>query len=136
VPLPVGGVLAEADEERQADLLVAAIAGANVLPPGDAAAILSGQRSHHLDALAIRRYRPRPYAGRVVLYRATEPSPHDTMFWQVRPDDPALGWGEYCPGGLEVVPVSGHHYSLLDPPQVEVIARHLRAALRTGAHPM
>lgn len=131
VPLPQAEMLA-AREERQADLLVQAIAEADVIAPRDAPVILRGQRAFHLDGLAVRRYRPPRYPGRVVLYRVTLPPPRETVFWRVEQPDPALGWSEYCGPGLEVVPVPGHHFSLLDPPQADAIAEHLRAALRAG----
>jgi phthiocerol/phenolphthiocerol synthesis type-I polyketide synthase D len=60
----------------------------------------------------------RPYAGRVVLFRAQDPDP--------------LGWDACCPD-LHVEVVPGDHRSMLDPPHVEVLARHLAAEL--AGHP-
>ncbi|WP_410674863.1 acyltransferase domain-containing protein [Amycolatopsis sp. cmx-4-68] len=59
-----------------------------------------------------------PYAGRVVLFRAQDADP--------------LGWDACCPD-LHVEVVPGDHRSMLDPPHVEVLARHLAAEL--AGHP-
>jgi phthiocerol/phenolphthiocerol synthesis type-I polyketide synthase D len=72
--------------------------------------------------------RPEPYDGRVVIYRATEPTP-----WTVRDAryelDETNGFGDLCPR-LEVVPIRGaHHLNLLDPPAVHALAGHLAVLL-------
>jgi thioesterase domain-containing protein len=67
----------------------------------------------------------------VILYRATEPAPHTVRDPAYERDDRALGWDEVCPG-LTVVPVAGHHLSLLDPPHVDEIAAHLGRELAGG----
>ncbi|MEU1167624.1 hypothetical protein ABZ372_48250, partial [Streptomyces sp. NPDC005921] len=73
----------------------------------------------------VQRHEPGGYDGRVVLFRATEPAPHTVHDPAYERDDEALGWDEVCPR-LTVVPVEGHHLSLLDPPQVDGIATRLR----------
>jgi phthiocerol/phenolphthiocerol synthesis type-I polyketide synthase A len=70
----------------------------------------------------------------VVLYRATEPAPHTVRDPAYERDDDALGWDEVCPR-LTVVPVAGHHLSLLDPPYVDEIAAHLRRVLASPEGP-
>jgi phthiocerol/phenolphthiocerol synthesis type-I polyketide synthase D len=90
------------------------------LPP----AILEHQLTSHADSRSLERYRLRPYGGRIVLYRSTEPTP-----WTVQDDRYALddtnGFGVACPK-LEIIPIPGtHHMNLLDPPGVQVIADHL-----------
>ncbi|MCO5973397.1 type I polyketide synthase [Actinoallomurus soli] len=94
------------------------------LPP----AILHHQLTSHEDTRSLEAYRPEPYDGRVVLYRATEPTP-----WTVRDAryelDETNGFGDLCPR-LEVVPIRGaHHLNLLDPPAVHTLAGHLGALL-------
>ncbi|GAA4617540.1 hypothetical protein GCM10023195_78350 [Actinoallomurus liliacearum] len=94
------------------------------LPP----AILQHQLTSHEDTRSLEAYRPEPYDGRVVLYRATEPTP-----WTVRDAryelDETNGLGDLCPR-LEVVPIRGaHHLNLLDPPAVHALAGHLGALL-------
>ncbi|KKD01881.1 hypothetical protein, partial [Streptomyces sp. WM6386] len=54
-----------------------------------------------------------------------EPAPHTVRDPAYERDDASLGWDEVCPD-LSVVPVTGHHLSLLDPPHVDAIAAHLR----------
>ncbi|MCK2213513.1 KR domain-containing protein [Actinomadura sp. ATCC 31491] len=118
------------DEPAQLALTEARIAGSGVLatlPP----AILRHQLTSHDDTQAIERYRPdRPYEGRAVLYRSTDPAP-----WAVEDPryahaaDPARGFAPYVPR-LEIVEIPGsHHLNLLDPPHVEVIAEHLKGLL-------
>jgi thioesterase domain-containing protein/acyl carrier protein len=72
-----------------------------------------------------RRYEPRPYPGRLTLFRA-----------EVRPfvagsdfSDPHLGWGRVAAGGVQVVPVPGDHFSLFAEPH----ARALGIALAANA---
>ncbi|MCO5994844.1 type I polyketide synthase [Actinoallomurus rhizosphaericola] len=94
------------------------------LPP----AILHHQLTSHEDTRSLEAYRPEPYDGRVVLYRATEPTP-----WTVRDAryelDETNGFGDLCPR-LDVVPIRGaHHLNLLDPPAVHALAGHLGALL-------
>jgi phthiocerol/phenolphthiocerol synthesis type-I polyketide synthase D len=64
-----------------------------------------------------------------VLYRAQEAQALTTAIDpRYLRDDADLGWAPLCPG-LTVVPVPGDHLSLIDPPHVDVIARHLITAL-------
>ncbi|WP_345435965.1 SDR family NAD(P)-dependent oxidoreductase [Actinoallomurus vinaceus] len=115
------------DEEAQLALVMERAAPLmETLPP----AILHHQLTSHEDTRSLEAYRPEPYDGRVVLYRATEPTP-----WTVRDAryelDETNGFGDLCPR-LEVVPIRGaHHLNLLDPPAVHALAGHL-GALLTG----
>lgn len=63
-------------------------------------------------------YAPRPYAGKVTLFRAT-----------IQPlgivPDATLGWGRYVTGELEVHDVPGHHGSIVTEPFVRVLAEKL-----------
>jgi phthiocerol/phenolphthiocerol synthesis type-I polyketide synthase D len=93
---------------------------AELLPP----AVLHHQLTSHQDTRSLETYRPQPYAGRVVLYRAPEETP-----WSVKDahyvPDPTNRFGPHC-ADLEIVTVPGvHHLNLLDPPGVEFIASHL-----------
>jgi amino acid adenylation domain-containing protein len=72
---------------------------------------------------ASRRYDPGPYEGRVVLFRASD--------WRLTGrDDPYLGWGQVCSGGLEVIEVDGDHDGVISEPQVRTLAHELAALLR------
>ncbi|MCO6009310.1 SDR family NAD(P)-dependent oxidoreductase [Actinoallomurus purpureus] len=113
------------DEDAQLALVMERAAPLmETLPP----AILHHQLTSHEDTRSLEAYRPEPYDGRVVLYRATEPTP-----WTVRDAryelDETNGFGDLCPR-LEVVPIRGaHHLNLLDPPAVHALAGHLGALL-------
>jgi thioesterase domain-containing protein/acyl carrier protein len=54
-------------------------------------------------------YRPRPYAGSMVLFRATERPMHD-IFYKTEADN---GWGSLVGAGLRIVDVAGSHLSFL-----------------------
>ncbi len=71
---------------------------------------------------ALRAYAPRPYSGRVVLFRAAERSPGAGA-------DPALGWGALAGGGLAVRELPGDHYSLLQEPRAAALAAALSRIL-------
>ena len=79
----------------------------------------------HLKAVA--RYKPRPYAGESVLFRASK---------QLRGilADESLGWKETLVGHREICEVTGHQQNLMLEPNVKSLARelndHLRAAHR------
>jgi thioesterase domain-containing protein/acyl carrier protein len=74
----------------------------------------------NLNALA--GFRPRPYAGRVTLFRA-----------RVRPlldsHSPTLGWEQLALGGVDVQHVPGTHASIFDEPHVRDLAEQLRRVL-------
>ncbi|MBE8524879.1 acyltransferase domain-containing protein [Amycolatopsis sp. H6(2020)] len=113
--------LAALPEEEQIELTMRRVAEAGLLSPG----VLRHQRQSFLDTLAAERGTPRPYDGRVVLYRATEPYAAGlAMEPRYARTDPAAGWAELCPR-LEIVPVPAHHLSIVDPPHLDVVARHL-----------
>jgi thioesterase domain-containing protein len=86
--------------------------------------------------IALRGYRPRPYTGRTVLFRASR-RPRGAR----AADD--LGWGAVIAGGLRIREVDGDHHALLRPPAVHHVARELAgylgaslsAELRRGAAP-
>ena len=77
------------------------------------------------NALAFRRYVPRPYAGRVTLFRAGE--------WAAAAAaDPSLGWSRVAAGGLaaiEAIEVPGSHYTLLQGERAAFLAGRLREKL-------
>ncbi len=72
------------------------------------------------DALAS--YRPQPYAGRVVLFRAR-------MQPLFGPHDPAKGWRHVAKGPFEIRRVPGNHLGMLQEPHVATLARELASAL-------
>ncbi|MFD9390068.1 beta-ketoacyl synthase N-terminal-like domain-containing protein [Streptomyces sp. NPDC060000] len=122
--LPYDELVAMEDDRERIDLVLETLRGAVEVP----AAALEHQRASYLDLRVGEAHRPGPHDGRVVLYRATGPAPHTVRDPAYERDDEALGWDGICPR-LTVVPVQGHHLSLLDPPHVDEIAAHLRQLL-------
>jgi amino acid adenylation domain-containing protein len=115
----LAGLGPEARLERLRDLAVAA----GVLPAtADRDAVRPLWEVFRANVGALRRYRPRPYAGRIILFRAARRRRGAAAA-------PDLGWGPYTRGGLEIRDLDGDHHSLLRPPAVERVARELRAWL-------
>ncbi|MFJ3670537.1 acyltransferase domain-containing protein [Streptomyces sp. NPDC090106] len=127
--LPYDELVATEDEQARIDVVLTALREAADVP----AASLEHQRSSYLDLRIGEAHRPERYEGRVVLFRATEPAPHTVRDPAYERDDEALGWDEVCPR-LTVVPVEGHHLSLLDPPHVDGIAARLRREAAEPSH--
>jgi thioesterase domain-containing protein len=75
------------------------------------------------NVIASRAYVPRPYAGRVLLFKRTE-----ELIGRYRLQD--NGWRRVVRGGLEVVNVAGGHLALLAEPGVARVATELAAAMR------
>ncbi|HIQ21353.1 MAG TPA: hypothetical protein EYH34_09000 [Planctomycetes bacterium] len=72
---------------------------------------------------AIIHYRPQPYPGDIVLFRATESA-------TPMHGDPQLGWGRWV-AAVEVYEVPGSHLSIFRPPAIRTLARQLDACLRS-----
>jgi len=130
VSLPYEELAGLSEEQQFALVMERAAPLIEILPP----AVLHHQLTSHQDTRSLEAWRPKPYAGRVLLYRTTEPTP-----WAVRDaryaleDEEGLGFAPYC-SNLEIVRVPGtHHLNLLDPPGVEFVAEHLSAQLRGPA---
>ncbi|MFG2133594.1 acyltransferase domain-containing protein [Streptomyces sp. NPDC048751] len=128
--LPYDELVAMRDDGDRIDTVLRALREAADVPP----AALAHQRASYLDLRIGEAHRPGRHEGPVVLYRATEPAPHTVRDPAYERDDETLGWDEVCPC-LEVVPVAGHHLSLLDPPHVDAIAAHLRQVLDERSRP-
>jgi thioesterase domain-containing protein len=67
-------------------------------------------------------YAPRPYPGRLTLFR-TNHAHGESGKW------PDLGWRALAPDGVEIYRVPGHHLNLLRRPYVRVLAEQLRRCL-------
>lgn len=118
--------LAATPDERQIDVVMRVVADAGLdMSPG----ILEHQRTSYIDARIGERYVPHPYDGHVVLYRAQQ---HQQLTTALDPrylrQEADLGWAPLC-RSLEIVPVEGDHLSVIDPPHVQTIARHVTRAL-------
>jgi amino acid adenylation domain-containing protein len=78
-----------------------------------------------INRLAWRRYQPRTYPGKLVLFRAERvPRWVGSRF-----DDPLLGWGQLAAQGVVAHAVRGDHLTLLDGTNVEPVARLLESYL-------
>ncbi|WP_324788423.1 SDR family NAD(P)-dependent oxidoreductase [Streptomyces sp. H51] len=118
--------LAATPDEQQIDVVMRLVAEAG-LDMGPS--IMEHQRTSYLDARVGERYSPRPYHGPVVLYRAQQAQRLTTALDpRYLRSDADLGWADFCPD-LRIVPVEGDHLSLIDPPHVATIARHLTREL-------
>ena len=80
---------------------------------------------NYLDEAA-QRYEPRPYPGKIVLFRsAEEPSGRFLDF--------EMGWGPYAGCGIEVTVVDGDHFNMFQDPSATHMAREISAALDSCA---
>lgn len=64
------------------------------------------------------RYEPKPYAGRVTLFRSTQ-EPTGWMF------DPYAGWGRFVQGGLELALIEGNHFTMFQDPGASQMAARM-----------
>ncbi len=71
---------------------------------------------------ALRKYVPRPYAGDVVLFRASK------QLSGLRADE-CLGWKPFFNGGFEVCEVPGHQQNLMLEPNVRRLAKEINSRL-------
>lgn len=69
---------------------------------------------------AARTYKPRPYDGAVVLFRASEKGLSSV--------NQETAWKSVAPR-IEIYEVSGHHGNIVDPPQVGLLAEEIKARL-------
>ena len=89
-------------------------------------AVLEHQYTSYVDARVAERYRPEPYGGKVLLFRAEQPHPLTTeLDPRYLRTDRALGWDAFCQD-LDIHDVPGDHISMVDPPNIDVIAAVLR----------
>jgi thioesterase domain-containing protein/acyl carrier protein len=71
---------------------------------------------------ALKAYQPRPYPGKVTLFRATR-QPYGLT------SDRTLGWGPHVTGELEIIDMPGYHASMISEPRVRLLAEKLRRHL-------
>jgi amino acid adenylation domain-containing protein len=118
---PDGQMARVLDALVRADL-VPASAGLSLL-----SSILAAQKA---SERAASRYRPGRFDGPVTLLRAGDLHPDDARrIPAALLADPALGWGAFADGGIQVHMVAGDHLSMLTEPLVEGLADALRSCL-------
>jgi thioesterase domain-containing protein len=93
-----------------------------------------------LYEFAQERHQPKKFIGKLLLFRATKADAAQLADgFDDRPAietiaDPLLGWSNRSTDGIEVVEVPGGHSSMLQPPNVTVLAEELRQRIsRTRA---
>lgn len=121
-PVSAGLLELPIDEQRQSlwSMLGSNPAAANVI------------EVYRKNMMAMLRYRPRPYAGPVILYRSVDGFPTAAMHpgRRVRHEfgTPALGWDKFC-SDLRIIDVPGDHFTMVMPPQANVLVANLQKAL-------
>jgi thioesterase domain-containing protein len=80
------------------------------------------ERIVHAHLRAVRRWTPKPYDGRAILFAAHQNG-------VIR--DATLGWGPLLPR-LSVIEIEADHFSLLREPAIDEVAHKLHAALEGG----
>jgi thioesterase domain-containing protein len=76
------------------------------------------------NAVSIQRYKPQPYAGRMLIIRADA-----NVFDSPRAVETGLGWQEVAQAGFDVVDVPGDHLSILEEPGIQEVAAAFAKAL-------
>ncbi|HEX3131537.1 MAG TPA: hypothetical protein VH394_29645, partial [Thermoanaerobaculia bacterium] len=74
------------------------------------------------NVAALYAYRPRPYPGRMLFFRAEERRPID-------PPRPEIAWIDLARGGCDVLLVPGNHETMHESPNALVMAERLRTQL-------
>jgi amino acid adenylation domain-containing protein/non-ribosomal peptide synthase protein (TIGR01720 family) len=104
-----------------------------VPPDADVSKIRGFLSVHRASSRASRAYvsEARPYRGPMTLFLSRDVAACDFRAQDRRlRNDPALGWGELVSGAIEVYTVPGDHIGMLNPPNVETLARELGACIR------
>ena len=98
---------------------------------GKIPADLDPARARHIANLwkwnvkALLAYKPEPYAGRVTYFRAAQRMGRLVKF-------PEAPWTNIADGGIEIHVVPGDHYSIFEPPNVDVLVEKLKVMLSGG----
>ena len=74
---------------------------------------------------AMRRYRPQPYAGPILFFRARDPDAFGPKY-------PEIDWIDLAVDGVKVVEVPGNHITMNFSPNVAIIANTLRGYLSSN----
>ncbi len=76
--------------------------------------------AYDINYVAVHNYKPRPYDGRLTLFRASEQDirgPYD------------LGWGNIFKQGVDIYDLTGDHERIFLEPNIDLLARSLRETL-------
>ncbi|MEQ4715487.1 amino acid adenylation domain-containing protein [Nonomuraea sp. B19D2] len=111
-------------EERLAAYAAAAAGHAGVPVGSELVPALFRVCRHSMRAA---RFDPEPYAGDITFLRAAEQQSFGITAGVGHLAAPF--WREICLGDFTVIDVPGNHFSVIEPPQVGVVAEHLAAPL-------
>ncbi len=90
-----------------------------LLPPEiDAAQMQHMLNVYKANLAGMVQYRPQPYPDRIIMLRAQEELHRSG-------GDHTMGWGEVAAGPVVIEVVPGNHYTILNPPQVQLLATKL-----------
>ncbi len=73
---------------------------------------------------ALETFRPRPYTGTIHLFRARKQP--------LRSTDPSLGWNSVAPGRVAISVIPGTHESMVQDPNVQILAAKIQEAMRAA----
>lgn len=116
--------LSRLEPDEQWEYLLEQSKAANVIPPD--AGLEQVRRLLHVYACNIRSqetYVPQTYSDPIILYRAAERPAG-------RPQDETYGWYTLTASGVTVHVIPGDHFSMLQPPHVQILADSLRELLQ------
>ncbi len=131
-------MLRRLDAEERLRSFLARLGAAELLPAGATVEHLRRLLTvFKANTRAAERYRPRPYAGRITLFRAAERDGGGALPDDFHPllADPALGWGELTAQPVEVHTVPAGHLTLLAAAHVEALCAPLAACLARVSQP-
>lgn len=77
----------------------------------------------------MRNYRPLVYDQSITLFRAKEEIIHDFESPEFHSDDPLLGWGKCSSKAIQVIEISGDHFSIFIEPHIQELASNLRVCI-------
>ena len=82
---------------------------------------------HNIYTQAMNTYIFQPYSGKVTLFRTKDENRTESVGIEY---DSKFGWGEIIIGDLDVKYIPGSHLSLLDEPNVRVLAKQMKICLQ------
>ena len=77
-----------------------------------------------------RTYIPQPYDGKVILFRAIDRDPFESV-----DVNPPFGWDTLAQKGVEIYDVPGDHLGILKAPNVQVLTQVLKACIKQSIDP-
>jgi thioesterase domain-containing protein/acyl carrier protein len=118
------------DSESQLNYLLQQFKKASFLPP-------DADKTHILGFIDVYKanfrmdYRPKDSKPtRIILFKASEViKEYKNKDWYNSSADPTWGWSRYAEGLVDILMVPGDHFTMMNQPQVQVLADKLRACL-------